>query len=131
LAGKRDTISGYTVEEVAKACEHGWIRPRRFGRGFKVTAKGRVHTREWIRKDDDLRAHVALYTDKEDAEGMSMREKRAAQVEIALNAWRRNEKEYRESLANLREMGLDPSETSESSGSTRTEGKRESDSSFS
>jgi hypothetical protein len=42
---------------------------------------------------------------------MSIREKRAAQVEIALNAWRRNEEEYRESLANLGEIGLDPSET--------------------
>jgi hypothetical protein len=111
LGDKRDTISEYTVEEIAKACEHGWIHPRRFGRGFKVTAKGRLHSREWIRKDDDLRAHVALYSDKEDAEGMSRREKRAAQVGIALNAWRRNEKEYQESLANLREMGLDPSET--------------------
>jgi hypothetical protein len=80
-------------------------------RRLASTAKGRVHTREWIRKDDDLRAHVALYADKEDAEGMSRREKGAAQVEIALNAWRRNEKDYRESLANLREMGLDPSET--------------------
>jgi hypothetical protein len=111
LGDEHDTMSEYTAEEVAKACEHGWIRPRRFGRGFKVTAKGRVHSREWIRKDDDLRAHVALYSDKEDAEGMSRREKREAQVEIALNAWRRNEKEYQESLANLREMGIDPSET--------------------
>jgi len=111
LEGRHDTISDYTVEEIAKACEHGWIRPRRFGRGFKVTQKGRVLSRERIRNDDDLRAHVALYTAKEDAEGMSRGEKKAAQVEIALNAWRRNEKEYQESLANLREMGLDPSET--------------------
>lgn len=78
--------------------------------GIQGHREGRVHTREWIRKDDDLRAHVALYSDKEDAEGMSMREKRAAQVESALNAWQRNEMEYRESLASLREMGLDPSE---------------------
>jgi hypothetical protein len=108
--GKRETKSEYTVEEVAKACEHGWISPRRFGRGFKVTVKGRVHTQEWIRKDDDLRAHVALYSDKEDAGEMSPGEKRAAQIEITLNAWRRNEKEYGESLANLREMGFDPTE---------------------
>jgi hypothetical protein len=104
-------MSEYTVEEIAKACEHGWIRRRRFGRGFKVTRKGLVHSREWIRKDDDLRAHVAVYADKQDAGEMSRGAKREAQVEIALNAWRRNEKEYWESLANLRVMGIDPSET--------------------
>ena len=103
-------MSEYTVEEVTKACEQGWIRPRRFRRGFKVTVKGRVHTQEWIKKDDDLRAHVAVYSDKEDAGEMSRGEKRAAQVEITLNAWRRNEKSYWESLANLREMGFDPTE---------------------
>jgi len=32
-------------------------------------------------------------------------------VEFALNAWRRNEKENRESLANLREAGFDPTES--------------------
>jgi hypothetical protein len=108
--GKREPMSEYSVEEVAMACEHGWIRPLRLGRGFKVTVKGRVHTREWIRKDDDRRAHVARYCDKEEAREMSREEKRAAQVEITLNAWRRNEKEYQESLTNLREMGFDPTE---------------------
>ena len=104
-------MSEYTVEEVTKACQHGWIRRRRFGRGLRVTAEGRRHTREWIRRDDDLRAHVALYCDKEDAGTLSRAEKREAQVEITLNAWRRNETEYQESLASLREIGFDPTET--------------------
>jgi hypothetical protein len=102
-------LSGYTADEIALACKHRWIKRRRFGRGYTVTDKGYFHTTEWINKDDEFRAYVSGLDEK--AAEMSEEEKHAAHVEMTLNAHRRNEASYHESLANLKAMGLDPTET--------------------
>jgi hypothetical protein len=99
----------YTAEDLALALRFGWIKKRWRG-GYVQTDKGSFHAVEWIRKSDANRALVTPFVDAMDAGQMTADERRESQVTIAIIACRDNERDYHESVANLREMGFDPEE---------------------
>lgn len=86
----RDSLA-YTEDDLALALRFGWIKRRSFGRGYKVTTEGRVHTREKIRQHDDFRALVTPLVDLEEAGRLSPSEKHESQIAISVCACRLNE----------------------------------------
>ena len=91
-------------DDLRGAKRHGWVRRHYFKPWILIaTTKGRFHTWEWMQKDDDVRAANAGI----ESGDMTLNEKRAAQVELVVRAWRLNEDSYQEAKRNLEEMGLD------------------------
>jgi hypothetical protein len=99
----------YTDDDLALAVRWGWIKRRWFGRGYKQTTKGRVHTREKIRQHDEFRALITPLVELEDAGHLSPEEKRESQIAICVCACRLNEEQYHQSRqALIDDYGFDP-----------------------
>jgi hypothetical protein len=98
----------YTEDDLALALRFGWIKRRWFGRGYKQTIKGDVHTREKIRKHDDFRALITPLVDLDDAGRLSPEEKHESHIAITVCACRLNEEHYQEAQRALIESGFDP-----------------------
>jgi hypothetical protein len=99
----------YSDEDLALALRFGWIKRRRFGRGYKQTIKGDFHTREQIRQNDEFRALITPLADMGDAGRLSPEEKHEAQIAICVCACRLNEEHYHEARrVMIEEHGVDP-----------------------
>jgi hypothetical protein len=99
----------YTEDDLALALRWGWIKRRPFGRGYKQTTKGSVHTREQIRQNDEFRQLITPLADLEDAGRLSPEEKHESQIAICVCACRLNEEQYHQARqALIDEHGFDP-----------------------
>jgi hypothetical protein len=107
MADWRESFA-YTEDDLALALRFGWIKRRSFGRGYKQTIKGDVHTREKIREHEDFRALITPLVDLDDAGGLSPSEKHESQIAITVCACRLNEEQYQEARRALEESGIDP-----------------------
>ena len=97
------------AEDLQGAKQSGWVRRHYFKPWILIaTTKGRFHTSEWMRRDDDLRA--AIHSSFPAWDEMTLNEQRAAQVQIAVLAWRLNEDAFEEASRNLEEYGIDLSD---------------------
>jgi hypothetical protein len=81
MADWRESFA-YTEDDLALALCFGWIKRRWFGRGYKQTVKGDVHTREQIREHDDFRALITPLVEMDGAGRLSPSEKRESQIAI-------------------------------------------------
>ncbi len=98
----------YTEDDLALALRFGWIKRRWFGRGYKRTIKGEIHSTEQIRRNDEFRALITPLADLDVAGRLSPEEKHESQIAICVCACRLNEEQYHRARQALIESGFDP-----------------------